>query len=81
MYRLLVQSVTDYAIYMLSPDGTVANWNAGAQRAKGYTSEEIVGRHFSCFYPEEDRVAGLPQRGLATARDRRAEPMSVILML
>ena len=50
MYRHLVQGVVDYAIYMLNPDGTVANWNAGAQRAKGYTAEEIVGRHFSCFY-------------------------------
>ncbi|WP_342151754.1 EAL domain-containing protein [Methylorubrum sp. SB2] len=68
MYRLLVQGVTDYAIYMLSPDGTVANWNAGAQRAKGYSAEEIVGRHFSCFYTPEDRAAGLPERGLATAR-------------
>ena len=69
MYRLLVQGVTDYAIYMLAPDGTVANWNAGAQRAKGYTAEEIVGRHFSCFYSPEDRASGLPGRGLATARE------------
>ena len=68
MYRLLVQGVTDYAIYMLRPDGTVANWNAGARRAKGYAAEEIVGRHFSCFYTPEDRAAGLPARGLARAR-------------
>ncbi|KQT47899.1 hypothetical protein ASG52_11610 [Methylobacterium sp. Leaf456] len=69
MYRLLVQGVTDYAIYMLRPDGTVANWNAGAQQAKGYAAEEIVGRHFSCFYTPEDRAEGLPERGLASARE------------
>ncbi|KRC71852.1 Phytochrome-like protein cph2 [compost metagenome] len=67
MYRHLVQGVIDYAIYMLNPDGTVANWNTGAQRAKGYTAEEIVGRHFSCFYSAEDRAAGLPQLGLSAA--------------
>ncbi|WMD18936.1 EAL domain-containing protein [Achromobacter seleniivolatilans] len=70
MYRHLVQGVVDYAIYMLRPDGIVANWNAGAQRAKGYTQEEIVGRHFSCFYSAEDQAAGLPQHGLDTARDK-----------
>lgn len=70
MYRHLVQGVVDYAIYMLRPDGIVANWNAGAQRAKGYTQEEIVGRHFSCFYSKEDQAAGLPQHGLDTARDK-----------
>ncbi len=69
MYRLLVQSVIDYAIYMLKPDGTVANWNAGAQRAKGYTPDEIVGRHFSLFYSEKDRANGAPQRGLAIATE------------
>ncbi|PKE30854.1 GGDEF domain-containing protein [Rahnella sp. AA] len=68
LYRLLVQRVEDYAIYMLKPDGTVANWNAGAQRAKGYSPEEVVGKHFSCFYTEEDRLEGWPQRGLETAR-------------
>ncbi|WP_312666127.1 bifunctional diguanylate cyclase/phosphodiesterase, partial [Pantoea sp. CTOTU49201] len=67
MYRLLVQSVVDYAIYMLKPDGTVANWNAGAQRAKGFTPDEIVGKNFALFYSEEDRKNGAPQRGLATA--------------
>ena len=67
MYRLLVQSVVDYAIYMLKPDGTVANWNAGAQRAKGYLPEEIIGKNFSCFYSEEDQRSGLPQRGLKAA--------------
>lgn len=70
MYRHLVQGVVDYAIYMLNPDGTVANWNAGAQRAKGYTRDEIVGRHFSCFYSPSDQAAGLPARGLATAREQ-----------
>ena len=67
MYRLLVQSVVDYAIYMLKPDGTVANWNAGAQRAKGYTPDEIVGKNFALFYSEEDRKNGAPQRGLSVA--------------
>lgn len=70
MYRHLVQGVVDYAIYMLHPDGTVANWNAGAQRAKGYTQEEIVGKNFACFYSEADQASGLPQRGLATAREQ-----------
>lgn len=70
MYRLLVQSVVDYAIYMLKPDGTVANWNAGAQRAKGYTPDEIVGKNFALFYSEDDRKNGAPQRGLA-GRQRR----------
>lgn len=67
MYRLLVQSVVDYAIYMLKPDGTVTNWNPGAQRAKGYTPEEIVGKNFALFYSEEDRKNGAPQRGLSIA--------------
>ncbi len=66
-FRLLVQGVTDYAIYMLDRNGHVANWNAGAERAKGYVASEIVGKHFSEFYPQEDRLAGLPQRGLETA--------------
>ena len=67
-YRLLVESVSDYAIYMLHPDGTVANWNAGAERAKGYVAADIVGRHFSVFYTAEERAAGRPAVGLATAR-------------
>lgn len=66
-YRLLVESITDYAIYMLTPNGTVATWNAGAQRFKGYEAREIIGRHFSEFYSEEDRKAGLPARALETA--------------
>jgi PAS domain S-box-containing protein len=66
-FRLLVQSVTDYAIYMLNVDGHVASWNAGAQHIKGYAPEEIIGRHFSEFYTEADRAAGLPRIGLETA--------------
>jgi PAS domain S-box-containing protein len=65
--RWLVQSVTDYAIFMLTADGHVATWNAGAQRIKGYAPEEIIGRHFSDFYTEADRSAGLPRIGLETA--------------
>jgi PAS domain S-box-containing protein len=66
-YRLLVESITDYAIYMLSPNGIVTSWNAGAQRFKGYQSGEIIGRHFSAFYTDEDRKDGLPERALRTA--------------
>jgi len=66
-FRLLVQGVTDYAIYMLSPEGVVTNWNSGAERIKGYTQDEIVGSHFSRFYTDEDQVAGVPKRALATA--------------
>ncbi|MCS3430145.1 EAL domain-containing protein [Klebsiella sp. BIGb0407] len=68
MYRLLVQSVVDYAIYMLKPDGTIVNWNTGAQRAKGYLPEEIIGKNFSCFYSEQEQQEGLPQYGLSIAR-------------
>jgi PAS domain S-box-containing protein len=60
-FRLLVDAVEDYAIFMLSPDGRVASWNAGAGRLKGYDAEEILGRHFSVFYTPEDREAGTPQ--------------------
>jgi PAS domain S-box-containing protein len=67
-YRLLVQGVTDYAIYMIDPAGNVANWNPGAQRIKGYAPEEIIGRHFSQFYTDEDRAAGEPERALETAK-------------
>ena len=66
-YRLLIEAVTDYAIYMLDPDGVVASWNPGAQRFKGYFADEIIGHHFSRFYTEEDRAAGLPKRALETA--------------
>ena len=67
-FRLLVRGVTDYAIYMLDPAGVVSSWNLGAQRIKGYAPEEIIGQHFSKFYTEEDRAAGVPERGLETAR-------------
>jgi PAS domain S-box-containing protein len=66
-FRLLVNGVTDYALYMLDLNGIVTNWNAGAQRIKGYTVEEIVGQHFSKFYTEGDRAAGIPARALHTA--------------
>ncbi|RDJ19950.1 PAS domain-containing sensor histidine kinase [Bosea caraganae] len=68
LFKLLVQGVADYAIYMLDPDGTVASWNLGAQRIKGYRPDEIIGCHFSAFYSEEDRAKGEPQRALETAR-------------
>jgi PAS domain S-box-containing protein len=73
-FRLLVQGVTDYAIYMLSPEGIVTSWNAGAERIKGYAPEEIIGQHFSRFYTPEDRERGDPQRALETAlREGRFE--------
>jgi PAS domain S-box-containing protein len=67
-YRLLVEAVTDYAIYMLDPSGIVTSWNPGAERFKGYTAAEIIGKHFSRFYSEEDQKSGLPARALETAR-------------
>ncbi|THD61553.1 MAG: PAS domain-containing sensor histidine kinase [Phenylobacterium sp.] len=66
-FRLLVQGVHDYAIYMLDPDGNITNWNAGAEAIKGYKAGEVVGRHFSIFYTAEDRAAGVPQKALETA--------------
>jgi PAS domain S-box-containing protein len=66
-YRLLVDAITDYAIYMLDVDGYVTSWNPGAQRFKGYEADEIIGQHFSRFYTEEDRAAGAPALALATA--------------
>lgn len=72
--RLLIQGVTDYAIYMLSPSGDVSSWNSGAARIKGYEQDEIIGQHFSRFYTEEDRANGLPALTLAiAARDGRVE--------
>ncbi len=67
-FRLLVQGVTDYAIYMLDPEGHVTNWNTGAQAIKGYAADEIIGAHFSRFYTPEDIEAGLPEKALETAR-------------
>ena len=66
-FSLLVQAVTDYAIFMLDADGIVTNWNAGAQRIKGYAPREIIGTHFSRFYRPEDRERGIPAQALATA--------------
>jgi PAS domain S-box-containing protein len=65
--RLLVDSITDYAIFLLDADGRVASWNPGAQRIKGYTAEQILGVHFSAFYPAEDVAAGKPDQGLRVA--------------
>ena len=67
-FRVLVEGVTDYAIFMLDPAGHVINWNQGAERTKGYAREEILGRHFSAFYTTEDRAAHVPDQALATAR-------------
>jgi len=69
-FRLLVQNVYDYAIFMLDTEGRVASWNVGANRIKGYASREIVGQHFSVFYPPEDRMTGKPERLLSIARDQ-----------
>ena len=68
-FRLFVDGVTDYAIYMLNTDGVITNWNAGAERVKGYRAEEIIGQHFSVFYAPKDREDGLPQRALMTAAE------------
>ena len=68
-FRILVQGVTDYAIYMLDTDGRVTNWNAGAERIKGYSPEEIIGEHFSRFYTPEDFDAGVPHKALSIARE------------
>src|SRR5581483_5350519 len=67
-FRLLVEGVADYALFMLDPSGIVTSWNIGAQRIKGYAPEEILGQHFSRFYTETDRANGKPARALATAR-------------
>jgi len=73
-FRLLVQGVRDYAIFMLDPYGRVASWNDGAERINGYHADEIVGRHFSTFYPAEDVASGKPQRELVIAsRDGKYE--------
>jgi PAS domain S-box-containing protein len=68
-FRLLVENVADYAVYMLDPTGIVTSWNIGGQRIKGYAPEEIVGRHFSCFYTETDRANGKPLRALSIAKE------------
>jgi PAS domain S-box-containing protein len=73
-FRLLVESVADYAIYMLDVAGMISSWNTGAERLKGYTEEEVIGRHFSIFYPPERLRGGAPQKELETAmREGRFE--------
>jgi PAS domain S-box-containing protein len=66
-FQLLINSITDYAIYMLDRDGRVTTWNPGAERFKGYTADEVIGRNFSIFFTPEDREANLPQKALAAA--------------
>ena len=73
-YRLLVEGVTDYAIYFLETDGRITSWNAGAERFHGFSSEEAIGRNFGDFYTEEERAAGLPEKALeVAAREGRYE--------
>ena len=67
-FKLLVQSIVDYAIYLLDPDGNVTSWNVGAERIKGFKTDEIVGKNFSQFYTDTDRAAGMPAKVLETAR-------------
>ena len=66
-FRLLVEAVTDYAIFMLDPAGNIVNWNTGAERIKGYRAEEIIGQHFSHFYTDADKRNGVPERILEAA--------------
>jgi PAS domain S-box-containing protein len=68
-FRLLVEAVADYALFMLDPTGTITSWNTGAQRIKGYAPDEILGRHFSRFYTETDRASNKPARALKIARE------------
>ena len=68
-FRLLVGNVSDYAIYLIDPDGQVVSWNLGAERLKGYRADEIIGRSFATFYSAEDQRNGIPQQALATARE------------
>jgi len=68
-FRTLVSGVVDYALYMLDPNGVVTSWNAGAEHIKGYTANEVIGQHFSRFYTDGDRAAGLPMRALQTAAE------------
>ena len=71
IFGLLVDAVKDYAIVMLGPDGRVTSWNPGAERIKGYRAEEIIGRHFSCFYTDEDIERGKPEKEFDYRRDPR----------
>src|SRR5215470_5379977 len=69
-FRLLVENVADYALYMLDPTGVITSWNIGGQRIKGYSADEILGQHFSRFYTETDRANGKPARALRIAREQ-----------
>ena len=69
-FRLLVEGVNEYAIFMLDPNGKVATWNSGAERIKGYTASEIIGQHFSIFYPAEARESGWPEHELQVAAEK-----------
>lgn len=69
-FRLLVEGVADYALYMLDPTGVITSWNSGGQRIKGYSPGEIICQHFSCFYTEPDRANGKPLRALGIAREQ-----------
>src|SRR3954469_567893 len=67
-FRVFVETVRDYALIMLDPHGTIVSWNAGAEAIKGYTADEIIGRHFTTFYPPESIASGLPERELVVAQ-------------
>src|SRR5881296_862344 len=69
-FHMLVDSVEEYAIYMLDPEGNVLTWNAGAEKIKQYTADEIIGKNFACFYTAEDVAAEKPQRNLREASRR-----------
>ena len=76
-FRLLVESVSDYAIYLLDPTGRVASWNAGAERIKGYAAAEVMGRHFSIFFTAEDR-AGIIRAFPRSTRSVSERPSSSV---
>jgi PAS domain S-box-containing protein len=67
--QLLIDAIVDYAIYMIDVDGTVRSWNSGAERLKGYSADEIIGKSFSSFYSSEDRAKSLPQTALRIAAE------------
>src|SRR6202040_1184843 len=74
-YRMLLDGIEDYAIFMIDPQGQILSWNAGAERIKGYKAEEIIGRNFSCFFPQQDIDRGRPEEvlRLTAARGRHEE--------
>jgi len=79
-YRLLVEAVVDYALYLIDLDGRIASWNPGARRLKGYEAGEVIGQHYSLFFTEEDRRLGRPEMALETARrhGRRSEARAML---